>query len=182
MRKWVTKLAATLGLLIGLVNGACAVYADSNPLMDVAPDGLQPTRAGRPLENQLLEGGAGIGGPASGAGGAGAGRGTMGLPNCPPVTSDAARREVMREVGIPTSQQPISQSRNASGREYSYEVPAPGGSTQIMSVQQQTMDRSHLGQPHWEAGRVKIDKETGAVLENAYGRPALRNGKAKVNY
>ncbi len=51
-----------------------------------------------------------------------------------------------------------------------------------MSVQQQTMDRSHPGQAHWEAGQVKVDKETGSVLQNAYGRPALRNGKSKVNY
>lgn len=33
------------------------------------------------------------------------------------TTSRAARREAMRQEGIPTSQQPISQSKNASGRE-----------------------------------------------------------------
>lgn len=97
-------------------------------------------------------------------------------------TSRAARREAMRDAGIPTSQQPVSQSRNASGREYSYDVPAPGGGTQRMSVQQQTMDRSHPGQAHWEAGRVKTDPRTGAVRENNYGRPALTNGKSKVDY
>lgn len=88
----------------------------------------------------------------------------------------------MRDTGIPTNQQPVSQSRNASGREYSYDVPAPGGGTQRMSVQQQTMDRSHPGQAHWEAGRVKIDKETGAERMNNYGRPALTNNKSKVDY
>ncbi len=41
-------------------------------------------------------------------------------------TSRAARREVMREQGIPTSQQPKSQSKNASGREYRYDVPKEG--------------------------------------------------------
>ena len=51
-----------------------------------------------------------------------------------------------------------------------------------MSVQQQTMDRSHPGQAHWEAGQVKIDKATGAVRENNYGRPALMNDKSKVDY
>ncbi|BFM49928.1 hypothetical protein [Marinomonas sp. THO17] len=60
----------------------------------------------------------------------------------------------MKEQEIPTSQQPISQSRNASGREYQYEVFKPGGGTQIKSVQQQTLDRSHPGQSHWEAGTV----------------------------
>ena len=88
----------------------------------------------------------------------------------------------MREAGIPTSQQPVSQSRNMSGREYSYDVPAPGGGTRRMSVQQQTMDRSHPGQPHWEAGSVKTDPLTGAVRENNYGRPALTNDKSKVDY
>lgn len=88
----------------------------------------------------------------------------------------------MRGAGIPTSQQPASQSLNKSGREYSYDVPAPGGGTQRMSVQQQTMDRSHPGQAHWEAGRVKTDPRTGAVRENNYGRPALTNDKSKVDY
>jgi RHS repeat-associated protein len=98
------------------------------------------------------------------------------------ITSRAARRQAMRDAGIPTSQQPMSQSRNASGREYSYEVSAPGGGTQRMSVQQQTMDRSHPGQPRWEAGRVKTDPLTGAARENNYGRPALTNDKSKVDY
>jgi hypothetical protein len=102
-------------------------------------------------------------------------------------TSNAARRDVMRQAdtpgGIPTSQQPISQSRNASGREYQYDVPKPGGGTQRMSVQQQTKDHSHPNQSHWEAGRVKTDPLTGDVRINSYGRPGLSNiGKAKVDY
>lgn len=98
-------------------------------------------------------------------------------------TSRAARREAMRDAGnIPTSQAPVSQSRNASGREYSYDVPAPGGGTQRVSVQQQTMDTNHPGQAHWEAGRVKTDPLTGAVRETKYKRPALTNDKSKVNY
>jgi hypothetical protein len=98
------------------------------------------------------------------------------------LSSRAARREAMRDAGIPTSQQPVSQSRNASGREYSYDVPAQGGGMRRMSVQQQTMDRSHEGQPHWEAGPVKIDRATGDVRMNRHGRPALRNDKSKVDY
>ena len=46
------------------------------------------------------------------------------------ITSRAARREAMRKADIPTSQQPKSQSKNASGREYSYDVPKEGGGTQ----------------------------------------------------
>ena len=45
-------------------------------------------------------------------------------------TSRAARREVMRKEGIPTSQQTRSQSKNSSGREYSYDVPPKGGGIQ----------------------------------------------------
>ncbi len=51
-----------------------------------------------------------------------------------------------------------------------------------MSVQQQTMDRSHVDQPHWEAGTVKTDPITVQVRMNNYGRPALTNDKSKVNY
>ena len=54
--------------------------------------------------------------------------------------------------------------------------------TQIKSVQQQTMDRSHPGQGHWEAGPVKTDPLSGQVRTNQYGRPKLTNDKSKVNY
>ena len=86
----------------------------------------------------------------------------------------------MRKEGIPTSQQPKSQSKNSSGREYSYDVPKKGGGTQTKSVQQQTKDRSHQGQPHWEAGKVKTDN--GRTRMNNYNRPKLDNNKSKVNY
>ncbi len=98
------------------------------------------------------------------------------------LSSNAARRSSMRDAGLPTSQQPVGQSRNASGREYSYDVVVPGGGTSRMSVQQQTLDRSHPGKPHWEAGRVKTDPLTGAVRENRYGRPSLANPKSKAEY
>ncbi|WP_353118219.1 RHS repeat-associated core domain-containing protein [Myroides odoratus] len=96
------------------------------------------------------------------------------------VSSRAARREVMRQEGIPTSQQAKTQSKNSSGREYTYEVPKSGGGTQTKSVQQQTLDSSHQGQPHWEAGTVKTDN--GATRMNNYGRAKLNNNKSKVNY
>ena len=90
----------------------------------------------------------------------------------------AARRGVMRQEGIPTSQQPISQSKNLSGREYSYTVPEKGGGTQLKSVQQQTMDYNHG--PHWEAGTVKI--RDGAPAMNPYGRARLEPDKSKAYY
>jgi RHS repeat-associated protein len=107
---------------------------------------------------------------------------SLGLKEEPFETSRAARREAMRRAGIPTSQQPLSQSRNKSGYEYTYEVPKPGGGTELKSVQQQTMDRSHIGEPHWEAGKVKVD-EAGNPRMNDYDRPKLENeGKKKANY
>ena len=99
-----------------------------------------------------------------------------------PVTSRQARREVMRKEGIPTSQQPKSQSKNSSGREYRYDVDKDGGGSKEKSVQQQTMDRSHPGQGHWEAGDVKTDARTGEARMNDYGRAKLKNTKSKVDY
>lgn len=99
-----------------------------------------------------------------------------------PVTSNAARKQVMRDQGVPTSQQPISQTKNASGYEYQYQTPKSGGGTEVKSVQQQTLDRSHPGQKHWEAGAVKTDPLTGQARMNDYGRPKLENNKSKVNY
>ena len=96
-----------------------------------------------------------------------------------PKSSRAARREVMRKEGIPTSQQPYYQGKNESGRDYLYEVPTIGGGRTTKSVQQQTLDRSHLDTPHWEAGEVK--KHDGKT-EYKYGRPRLKNGKNKVEY
>ena len=102
--------------------------------------------------------------------------------NCPGLTPDQARRKVMQEQGVPTSQQPISQSRNASGREYRYEVPKPGGGQQTISVQQQTLDSSHPGQGHWEAGIVKTDPLTGDIRMTKHGRPRISNSKSKADY
>ncbi|WP_350289581.1 hypothetical protein [uncultured Croceitalea sp.] len=95
--------------------------------------------------------------------------------------SNAARREAMRQQKIPTSQQPISQSRSASGFEYRYTTPKSGGGTQTKSVQNQTMDYSHKNQTHWEAGKTKVDGK-GRVLNNKHGRAKLKSDKSKVNY
>ena len=87
----------------------------------------------------------------------------------------------MREEGIPTSMQPKSQSKNASGYEYRYEIESSYGKRIQKSVQQQTLDSSHPGENHWEAGTIKIrDKQ---VQYNRFDRPRLENkNKSKVNY
>ena len=75
---------------------------------------------------------------------------------------------VLCDEGIPTSQQPTSQAKDAAGRTYQYEVPKPGGGTETKSVQQQTLDRSHPGRGHWEAGKVKSDPRTGEARFNRH--------------
>lgn len=65
-------------------------------------------------------------------------------------------------------------------KRYTYNVPKNGGGKQLKSVQQQTKDRSYEGQPHWEAGEVKV--RDGKVQYNNYNRPKLENSKSKVNY
>ncbi|MCX8748392.1 RHS repeat-associated core domain-containing protein, partial [Snodgrassella sp. B3088] len=106
----------------------------------------------------------------------------IGTEDNPFNSSRAARRDAMRQVGIPTSQQPISQSKNKSGREYSYMTSKRiGGGMTISSVQEQTMDISHPGKPHWEAGQVKMN-DRGEPIHNRYKRPQLRNGKGKAYY
>ncbi len=112
----------------------------------------------------------------------------IGSENHPFSSSRAARSEAMRQAGIPTSQQPVSQSRNSSGREYRYEVPKNGGGTVPATVQEQTMDVSHLDQPHWEADKVKDDPQTGEARVNdmtisQYKKELLyRRAKGKIIY
>ena len=93
----------------------------------------------------------------------------------------AARRQAMREAGIPTSQQPISQqSARANpvappaGRQYTYEVDG-----QTMSVQHSLTDDVPGHGPHWEAGTVKPD-DYGQPRLDRVGRPKLENSKVKV--
>jgi hypothetical protein len=50
------------------------------------------------------------------------------------VSRRVARRRMMRDEGIPTSQQPISQTRSTSGFAYEYRVPMDGGGSQIKSI------------------------------------------------
>jgi RHS repeat-associated protein len=94
----------------------------------------------------------------------------------------AARRAAMREAGIPTSQQPTAQqstrvpgTTQPGGRQYTYQVPAQGGSTTTMSVQHSLTDRVQGHGPHWEAGPIKGDNRMDPL-----GRPRLGNDKVKV--
>ncbi|MGV3631207.1 MAG: hypothetical protein ACO1O6_08375 [Bacteroidota bacterium] len=92
-------------------------------------------------------------------------------------SSRGARRSVMREQNIPTSQQPKSQYKNSSGMNYEYEVPKSGGGTEVKSVQQKTKDRGHEEAPHWEAGSPKKNQQV-----DQYGNKRLRSDKSKKEY
>ncbi|MEM5790377.1 MAG: hypothetical protein AAGU11_23900, partial [Syntrophobacteraceae bacterium] len=83
------------------------------------------------------------------------------------------RREAMRQAGIPTSQQPVSQLKTEVGYQYTYDL---GGQTRI--VTQQTTDRVLGHGPHWEAG---IPKSPDHGLD-PLGRTKVQNGKVKVDY
>jgi RHS repeat-associated protein len=154
-------------------------YTNNNPYKYIDPDGRAPwpIELAKAIIN-IAKQGAKVGGREAAKGAAKEAT----KDGAKAATSNAARREVMRKEGIPTSQQPVSQSTNASGREYKYEVPKEGGGTEIKSVQQQTMDRSHPGENHWEAGKVKVDERTGEIRETNHGRPKLQNDKSKVDY
>ena len=54
----------------------------------------------------------------------------------------------------------------------SFNVPDSYGKTKQMSVQQETLDRSHPGEKHWEGGEIKEGNRS-----NAYGWPRLKNNK-----
>jgi hypothetical protein len=110
------------------------------------------------------------------------------------MSERAARREAMRQAGIPTSQQPLSQgyhrvpdyTRNEYVRSYVYEVPrsgtalSGGSKTQYMGVYQSTSDRVANHPPHYEAGRIKMDGNQ--MRTDPLGRPKLYGDKVKVEY
>lgn len=94
-------------------------------------------------------------------------------------TSRAARREAMREAGIPTSQQPLPEKaqagpRNtAQGKNYEYEV--DGKRQACQQTANPAKDETHG--PHWEAGEVKEGGQ-----KDALKRPRLKNNKSRVEY
>jgi RHS repeat-associated protein len=99
-------------------------------------------------------------------------------------SSRAARRQAMREYGVPTSQQPVSRVKSPGGDQYVYEVPGPGGKTREVVVTHHPEDPLHG--PHWEAG---TPKENHPLSYDPLGRrryynvdPATKQPKARVRY
>jgi hypothetical protein len=85
---------------------------------------------------------------------------------------EAARLEAMRLAGIPEDATPIDTLTNASGVQEVYEV-----NGEYMLLTENTMDRSHPGEPHWEAGKMKESM----AIDN-HGRYRVQNDKVKVNF
>lgn len=97
------------------------------------------------------------------------------------MTERAARRDVMRQAKIPTSQQPLAQSYHktwnkdaegyTSSRQQVYEVPKEGGGKKRLVVQRCPKDlrTDHADQLHYEAGEVKPGGQrdsTGRLRQN----------------
>ena len=102
------------------------------------------------------------------------------VPSAPSM--GAAQRQAMQDQGIPTSQQPATQTNTPAGRQYTYEVPAEGGNTQTKIVQRNNgTDSSHPGQPHVEAGSPKPGDANHPPPTDSIGRPRLDSNKSKVN-
>jgi RHS repeat-associated protein len=106
--------------------------------------------------------------------------GPLPMRNTPGFTPRAARRYAMRQTGVPTSQQPCSQTSVRTrqgtpvGRQYTYEIAEEGGGTQVMSVQHSLSDDVPGHGPHGEAGPIKPEGVTDSL-----GRPRLK-GPQKV--
>jgi RHS repeat-associated protein len=164
------------------------VYAENNPYKYTDPDGEAP----RDLGPAGGSGGSSVGPGFSGGGGS-AGRGSaspsqgngatvINSQAARGLSQNAASREAKREAGIPTSQQPVSQTNGkvtdsrtgeqvSVGRQQTYEVPKPGGGTETMSVQvSRDTQGAHKGMPQIEAGKVKPGGQTDAA-----GRPRIQN-------
>ena len=109
-----------------------------------------------------------------------AGGTTMFAADATAVSSRAARRQAMREQGIPTSQPPDDQRCDPEGnRQYDYTAPTSGGGETEMVVTHHSADASHP-RPHWEAGEAKPD-EAGRAPNGAkrYYNESPSSGKPK---
>jgi RHS repeat-associated protein len=152
-------------------------------IADIASNGLNAT-------NGMSLGANIVGAAIPGATGLGPGVRALSAARSTERTADTARaatREARGMAGIPRSQQAVSQgsSRSRDGsysRWKEYDSPKPGGGTEKRATVETNADRSHPGQRHVEAGRVKVDPRTGEVQRNSHGAPRLQNeGKCKVN-
>ncbi len=93
-------------------------------------------------------------------------------------TSRAARREAMREAGIPTSQ-PLLPDKATKSSDKIF-LTRDGKHT----VQDAKNDISHQGQPHWEAGPTKPDfsKPDGLNRSGNNNKPQMGKPKSKAYY
>ena len=93
-------------------------------------------------------------------------------------TSKAARREVMRDVGIPTSQ-PLIPDKATKSTDKIF-LTRDGKKT----VQNAKNDVSHQGEPHWEAGPTKqnVNSPDGLNRSGSNNKPQMAKPKSKVYY
>jgi RHS repeat-associated protein len=88
------------------------------------------------------------------------------------ASSNAARRDAMRQAGIPTSQTPARQFGSGEYRSYLYEV---AGRRSIVISSHAAGSGHPL--PHWHAGAARLD-DAGQVILNKYGAPRYMTGAA----
>lgn len=94
------------------------------------------------------------------------------------LTSRQARRKVMREQGIPTSQ-PLIPDKATKSKDKVYLT-----RDKDKTVQNAKNDRGHEGEPHWEAGPTKKDpsKPDGLNRSGANNKPQMAKPKSKEYY
>jgi Pretoxin HINT domain len=90
------------------------------------------------------------------------------------VTSRAARRQAMRDRGIPTSQQPSAQRASGPYRQYDYDMPTSMTGRRREVVTRHPADADHP-KPHWEAAADRGDW-------NRYGLRRYATAKARQLY
>jgi len=96
-------------------------------------------------------------------------------------TSKAARREAMRDAGIPTSQ-PLIPDKASKSKDKVFLT-----RDKKHTVQDAKNDISHKGQPHWEAGPTKSNVNNPDGLNrsgtlNGSNKPQMSKPKEKVYY
>lgn len=135
------------------------------------------------VHDRLLTRGVGRGGGALGAAQRGRGgwkRGAKTADEGILPSSRAARREAMRQQGIPTSQQPVAQGNTPGGRYYEYEIPRPGGGRGRAVVTEHEDERHG---PHWEAGIKKPGSTDPWGRPRHYNRdPVTKRPKSRVPF
>jgi len=98
------------------------------------------------------------------------------------ISSRAARREAMRQGGVPTSQ-PLVQDKKTKSKDKVY-LTRDGEYT----VQDAKNDESHQNEPHWEAGRTKRDEtqpdgiRRGGTGRSNTNKPQIKSPKGKSYY